>query len=73
MAKAPNPVPPEAQHRSHYDVAKDLGTVEERPTHEEIAQRAYEIFHARGGKPGDSNDDWHRAEHELMQERKGKK
>ena len=32
---------------------------------EKIAQRAYEIFKSRGGKPGKDLDDWLRAEKEL--------
>ncbi|HYX92558.1 MAG TPA: DUF2934 domain-containing protein [Myxococcaceae bacterium] len=36
-----------------------------RPTHEEIARRAYEIFVARGGEHGHDVDDWLQAEREL--------
>jgi hypothetical protein len=36
------------------------------PTTEEIAQRAYEIFLARGGEPGHDLDDWLQAESELL-------
>ena len=39
------------------------------PTSEEIAQRAYEIFLARGGEPGHDLDDWLQAESELLRER----
>jgi hypothetical protein len=35
------------------------------PSHEEIRQRAYEIYLERGGLPGNEIDDWHRAEREL--------
>lgn len=35
------------------------------PTHEQIARRAYEIFLARGGQHGSSEQDWHQAEREL--------
>ena len=38
------------------------------PTSEEIAQRAYEIFVARGGEPGHEIDDWLQAESELLGE-----
>ena len=38
------------------------------PTTEEIAQRAYEIFLARGGEPGHDFDDWLQAESELLRE-----
>ena len=36
------------------------------PTHEEIAQRAYEI--SQSGEGGSDADNWHRAERELRQE-----
>ena len=36
---------------------------------EEIAQRAYEIYMARGGTEGQDIDDWLRAERELREER----
>ena len=38
------------------------------PTAEEIAQRAYEIFVARGGEAGHDLDDWLQAESELLRE-----
>ncbi len=34
-------------------------------THNQIASRAYEIYLARGGRPGDALGDWLAAEHEL--------
>jgi hypothetical protein len=33
---------------------------------DEIAQRAYEIWQARGCPPGDGSEDWRTAEAELM-------
>jgi len=33
-----------------------------------IAQRAYEIFHRRGGHHGQDRDDWFRAEQEVLGE-----
>ncbi|KFE63918.1 DUF2934 domain-containing protein [Hyalangium minutum] len=36
------------------------------PTHEQIARRAYEIFLARGGQPGNPEQDWSQAERELQ-------
>ncbi len=44
------------------------------PTREEIEQRAYEIYLARGGADGNDQDDWLQAERELRDgggERKG--
>ncbi|MDY7228936.1 DUF2934 domain-containing protein [Hyalangium rubrum] len=35
------------------------------PSHEQIARRAYEIFLARGGVPGNETQDWFQAEREL--------
>jgi hypothetical protein len=35
------------------------------PTHEQIARRAYEIFLARAGQPGNPEQDWLQAEREL--------
>ena len=36
------------------------------PAHEQIACRAYELFLARGAKPGRPADDWYQAERELQ-------
>ncbi len=33
---------------------------------DEIRRRAYEIFEERGGTPGDENEDWLRAEREVL-------
>lgn len=40
------------------------------PTDTEIARRAYEIFLARNGEPGDALADWLQAEEELKAERR---
>ena len=37
----------------------------ERPTHEQISQRAYQIYLERGARPANELDDWLRAEREL--------
>ena len=36
------------------------------PTYEEIAKRSYEIFLERGGEHGHAEEDWARAEAELL-------
>ena len=36
-----------------------------KPTHEQISQRAYEIYLERGSTPSDPMQDWLRAEQEL--------
>lgn len=40
------------------------------PTHDEIAVRAYQIFLARNGAPGDALSDWMQAERELVNHRR---
>ena len=39
------------------------------PTHEEIAQRAFEIYLKRGGESGGELNDWFAAEKELTDSR----
>jgi hypothetical protein len=39
------------------------------PTHQEIAERAYRRYEARGGFDGQDLDDWLQAERELHGER----
>jgi hypothetical protein len=41
-----------------------------RPTQEEIAKKAYEIYLRRGGTPGNETEDWLQAERELMEGKK---
>jgi hypothetical protein len=36
-----------------------------KPTHDEVARRAHELYEARGGEHGADVDDWLRAEREL--------
>jgi hypothetical protein len=36
------------------------------PTHEAIAKRSYELFLDRGGEHGHAEEDWARAEAELL-------
>jgi len=38
------------------------------PTEEQIRLRAYQIYLARNGGPGDAMSDWIQAERELMEE-----
>ena len=38
-------------------------------THEEIAERAYDLYLRRGGEDGHDVEDWLAAEHRLRQER----
>ena len=45
--------------------AKKAATPKSKPTHEQIAQRAYEIYLERGATPGDPMQDWLRAEADL--------
>ena len=39
-----------------------------RPGDDRIRLRAYELYLQRGGRPGDSLEDWLRAERELFEE-----
>jgi hypothetical protein len=43
--------------------------VVEGPSHEEIAERAFRLFEARGGGAGHDLDDWLQAEQQLLHER----
>jgi hypothetical protein len=45
--------------------ARDEQSKSNELTHEQIAQRAYEIFVARGATHGQDVEDWCRAEREL--------
>ena len=41
-------------------------TTAHRPSDQEIRERAYLLFLARGASPGQAEDDWYAAEAELM-------
>jgi hypothetical protein len=41
----------------------------DRPAHDAIAKRAYELYLRRGARPGHAVEDWLRAERELVQGR----
>ena len=45
--------------------SKKAATQESKPTQDQIAARAYEIYLERGATPGDPMQDWLRAEREL--------
>ncbi len=61
----PDQVIPQApRRRAASDVFKQL-----EPTPQEIRDRAYFIYLARGGAPGCADSDWLTAEHELRTER----
>ena len=57
---APKAVKAGAGHSTSSSVAKAA------PTYEEIAKRSYEIFLERGGEHGHAEEDWARAETELL-------
>jgi Protein of unknown function (DUF2934) len=50
--------------------AQKEAAVKSKPTQEQIAQRAYEIYLERGATPGDPTQDWLRAEQELAAPKK---
>ena len=45
---------------------KMSSAVKAAPTYEEIAKRSYEIYLERGGEHGHAEEDWARAESELL-------
>jgi hypothetical protein len=49
--------------------AKPRSQVEMKITHDQIAQRAYEIWLAKGRPPGQEEQNWHQAEAELRREK----
>lgn len=49
-----------------------IDTEIKRPTNEEIAKRAYELFVQRGRTPGNADADWIQAETELLKASTGK-
>jgi hypothetical protein len=51
---------------------KAMSTMYATVTDDEIAQRAYEIWQARGCPQGDGQDDWETAKNELMSGRIGR-
>ena len=59
---------PKTMEKSEPAVRKSR-TAKARPTHEEIALRAYQIYLERGGTPGNPMEDWTRAERELIEKR----
>ncbi len=50
--------------------AEEVASNEAEPSLEAIAERAYEIYKARGGADGKDSDDWLEAELELRATRK---
>jgi DNA-binding SARP family transcriptional activator len=44
---------------------REQDLLNERPTHEQISRRAYQIYLERGARPGNALDNWLRAEREL--------
>lgn len=55
------------------DTRVDLSEGTSTPTYSEISERAYRCWHERGCPSGSPEEDWHRAERELRDERrKGK-
>ncbi len=61
---SPDPTPATADDRAAATLATSVARMN-KPTREEIAKRAYELFVARGGTHGYDIADWLQAEHEL--------
>ena len=51
-------------------MAKQLTNSENHPTHEEIANRAYSLFEQSGKLAGHDQENWFKAEEQLMAERR---
>ena len=49
---------------------KKSAKAEVKPSHDEIAERAFQIYLERNGAPGDPMQDWIRAERELSEKPK---
>ena len=47
-------------------MAKTFSKSDGRPSHQEIAQRAYELFEKSGGLPGRDMQNWLEAERQLV-------
>jgi Protein of unknown function (DUF2934) len=47
------------------DVSQPVHSTATRPTHEQIAERAYQLYEERGGEDGHALEDWLKAELEL--------
>ncbi len=67
-ATLPQPAP--AEIASSPTVQPPAAVAFQPPTHEEISLRAYFFAEARGFQGGSPEDDWFRAERELLAERK---
>ena len=52
----------------HEKQANQSSPAEDHPTLKEVAQRAYELYEARGAEPGHELEDWLNAEQELNKE-----
>ena len=61
----PRPPPPSKPAATSNQPASVASLPPMRPTHEQIAKRAYELFLARGGQHGHHEEDWRHAEREL--------
>jgi glycosyltransferase involved in cell wall biosynthesis len=68
-ATKPPPAIAQSQQMTQKSMPVSEVTTKIEPTSEEIQKRAYEIFLARGGAPGDPTNDWLRAERELRERR----
>lgn len=58
---------PEAEGPGGEPTVPPGATFPARPSQEEIARRAHEIYLARGGREGHETEDWLQAERELAQ------
>ncbi|CAM3850869.1 DUF2934 domain-containing protein [Corallococcus sp. ZKHCc1 1396] len=59
------PAPKSTPERTQDKPAASRSAAPSAPTNEQIARRAFEIYQARGGTHGSSEQDWFQAEREL--------
>lgn len=59
---------PQASHPAATPAATPVPVVVKRPSHDEIAKRAYDKFIARSRHNGADQEDWFKAEQELIAE-----
>jgi hypothetical protein len=53
------------------DSPAKVGMMANAPSHEMIRERAYELYESRGREPGQEEQDWLRAEQDVLKQGKG--
>jgi hypothetical protein len=66
--KTPRDRQNEGQNMKHTNKENPQSPTENHRHQDEVAQRAYELYQARGGEPGHELEDWLNAEQEVNKE-----